>query len=96
MSGYTNFMSQNKNGTNTNRSPNMNTVFYFRMGRVKTSYDNVLGGKVARKVCEASREALQGTQPLSRCKACNKLKVGELLSTLNCYNFDQRKITPIC
>ena len=54
------------------------------------------GGKVARKVREASGEALQGTQPLSRCKACNKLKVGELLSTLNCYNFDQRKITLIC
>ena len=54
------------------------------------------GGKVARKVREASGEALQGTQPLSRCKACNKLKVGELLSTLNCYSFDQRKITLFC
>ena len=33
-------------------------------------------GKAACKVCEASGEALQGKQPLSRCKACNRLKVG--------------------
>ena len=56
MSGYTIFMSQNKNGTNTNSRPEVKIrakYFIRKNARVKTSYDNVRTIEIKKRTKES-------------------------------------------
>ena len=59
MSGYTIFMSQNKNGTNTNSRPEVKIrakYFIRKNSRVKTSYVNVRTKEIKKERKKAKQE----------------------------------------